>query len=67
MSRKAILYAVLLVCCVPFVFPTWWMATASLKPVNEIFAFPPSVWPHVGDPRRVSARSSSCSRSGSST
>ena len=48
MSRKAklIVYAVLLVCCVPFVFPTWWMATASLKPVNDIFAFPPSLLPH---------------------
>jgi multiple sugar transport system permease protein len=47
MSRRAklVVYAVLLVCCVPFVFPTWWMATASLKPVNEIFAFPPSLWP----------------------
>ncbi|QNE19230.1 carbohydrate ABC transporter permease [Kribbella qitaiheensis] len=47
MSRrlKVGVYAVLLVCCVPFVFPTWWMATASLKPVNEIFAFPPSLLP----------------------
>ena len=42
---KLIVYAVLLVCCIPFVFPTWWMATASLKPVNEIFAFPPSLLP----------------------
>jgi multiple sugar transport system permease protein len=47
MSRraKAVVYGVLLVCSVPFVFPTWWMATASLKPVNEIFAFPPSLLP----------------------
>jgi multiple sugar transport system permease protein len=44
---KLVVYAVLLVCCVPFVFPTWWMATASLKPVNDIFAFPPSLWPHA--------------------
>jgi multiple sugar transport system permease protein len=47
MSRKLklVVYGVLLVCCVPFVFPIWWMATTSLKPVTEIFAFPPSLLP----------------------
>ncbi|MEI8407616.1 MULTISPECIES: carbohydrate ABC transporter permease [unclassified Kribbella] len=42
---KVFVYGVLLVCCVPFVFPIWWMATTSLKPVTEIFAFPPSLLP----------------------
>ncbi|TCC53727.1 carbohydrate ABC transporter permease [Kribbella capetownensis] len=42
---KVLLYGVLLVCCVPFVFPIWWMATTSLKPLSEIFAFPPSPLP----------------------
>ncbi|TCC59646.1 carbohydrate ABC transporter permease [Kribbella pittospori] len=42
---KVLLYGVLLVCCVPFVFPIWWMATTSLKPLSEIFAFPPSLLP----------------------
>ncbi|MFG1815941.1 carbohydrate ABC transporter permease [Kribbella sp. NPDC049174] len=42
---KMLVYGVLLVCCVPFVFPIWWMATTSLKPVTEIFAFPPSLLP----------------------
>jgi multiple sugar transport system permease protein len=42
---KVLVYGVLLVCCVPFVFPIWWMATTSLKPVTEIFAFPPSLLP----------------------
>ncbi|MFC0629306.1 carbohydrate ABC transporter permease [Kribbella deserti] len=42
---KLTVYGLLLVCCVPFVFPTWWMATSSLKPINEIFAFPPRLWP----------------------
>lgn len=42
---KIILYGVLLVLCVPFVFPTWWMVTSSLKPNAEIFAFPPRLWP----------------------
>jgi multiple sugar transport system permease protein len=47
MSRKLklLVYGLLLLFCVPFVFPTWWMATSSLKPVNEIFAFPPTLWP----------------------
>jgi multiple sugar transport system permease protein len=31
--------------CVPFVFPTWWMATASFKPVADVFAFPSSLLP----------------------
>ncbi|MGW1340338.1 carbohydrate ABC transporter permease [Kribbella sp. NPDC002412] len=42
---KVLVYGVLLVCCVPFVFPIWWMATTSVKPVTEIFAFPPSLLP----------------------
>lgn len=42
---KVVLYGVLLVLCVPFVFPTWWMATSSLKPAGDIFAFPPSLVP----------------------
>jgi multiple sugar transport system permease protein len=41
---KTFLYAVLLVLCVPFVFPTWWMVTSSLKPNAEIFGR--SLWPH---------------------
>jgi len=45
MSRRAKLgtYALLLVLCVPFVFPTWWMVTSSFKPNSEIFA--PDLWP----------------------
>ncbi|MEV4077079.1 carbohydrate ABC transporter permease [Nonomuraea fuscirosea] len=45
MRRKTLLYGVLCVLCVPFVFPTWWMVTSSLKPVSDIFAFPPSLLP----------------------
>jgi multiple sugar transport system permease protein len=40
-----VLYGVLMVLAIPFVFPTWWMVTSSLKPVSEIFAYPPSLWP----------------------
>jgi multiple sugar transport system permease protein len=30
---------------VPFVFPTWWMVTSSLKPISDIFVFPPQLFP----------------------
>jgi multiple sugar transport system permease protein len=33
------------VIAIPFLFPTWWMVTASFKPISEIFAFPPSILP----------------------
>lgn len=42
---KLALYGVLLVLAVPFLFPTWWMVTSSFKPVNQIFASPPSLLP----------------------
>ena len=38
-------YAAMTILAVPFVFPTWWMITSSFKPIHEIFAFPPSVFP----------------------
>ena len=45
MRTRLLLYAVLMVLAIPFVFPTWWMVTSSVKPVGEIFAFPPSLFP----------------------
>ena len=42
-KTKLLLYAVLLVLCVPFVFPTWWMITSSFKPNADIFSS--SLWP----------------------
>ncbi|MEV4020933.1 carbohydrate ABC transporter permease [Nonomuraea angiospora] len=47
MSRrvKLALYALLCVLCVPFVFPTWWMVTSSVKPISDIFSFPPALVP----------------------
>lgn len=45
MRRKTVLYGLLCVLCIPFVFPTWWMVTSSLKPVGQIFASPPSLFP----------------------
>jgi multiple sugar transport system permease protein len=39
-------YLVILVALVPFLFPTWWMVTASLKPTTEVFKFPESLIPN---------------------
>ena len=42
---QAALYGSMCLLLVPFVFPTWWMVTSSIKPISEIFAFPPQLWP----------------------
>lgn len=39
------LVAVMAVISVPFVFPTWWMATSSMKTTSEILRVPPTLWP----------------------
>ena len=46
---KLALYGLLCVLAVPFVFPTWWMVTSSVKPISQIFAFPPELIPHTLD------------------
>lgn len=46
---QALIYFILCVLLVPFVFPTWWMVTSSVKPVSQIFAFPPDIWPRTFD------------------
>ena len=43
------LYGLLCVLAVPFVFPTWWMVTSSIKPISDIFAFPPDIIPRAVD------------------
>ena len=45
LGRRILFFVVLSVMAIPFVFPTWWMFTSSLKPISEIFAFPPTLWP----------------------
>ncbi|MBQ1024970.1 carbohydrate ABC transporter permease [Micromonospora sp. C95] len=42
---RVALYGALCLLALPFVFPTWWMVTSSVKPVSDIFAFPPSLIP----------------------
>jgi multiple sugar transport system permease protein len=46
---KLALYGLLCVLAIPFVFPTWWMVTSSIKPVSRIFAFPPELIPSTVD------------------
>jgi multiple sugar transport system permease protein len=46
---KVVLYGLLCVLTIPFVFPTWWMVTSSVKPISDIFAFPPDIVPHSYD------------------
>lgn len=43
------LYGLMCVLLIPFVFPTWWMVTSSAKPISDIFAFPPDLWPRHFD------------------
>jgi multiple sugar transport system permease protein len=38
-------FVLLCILAVPFVFPTWWMVTASFKPMSEILRIPPTLWP----------------------
>jgi multiple sugar transport system permease protein len=43
MGRDLSLYAFLTAVAVPFVFPLVWMVSASLKPLHEVFASPPTL------------------------
>ena len=47
--RKVAIYGLLCVLAIPFVFPTWWMVTSSVKPISQIFAFPPDIVPRSFD------------------
>ncbi|GIG68803.1 carbohydrate ABC transporter permease [Phytomonospora endophytica] len=42
--RRIALYVSLTVMALPFVVPTLWMVASSFKPLNEIFASPPSLF-----------------------
>ncbi len=46
---KTALYGLMCVLLIPFVFPTWWMVTSSVKPISDIFAFPPQFVPQNYD------------------
>lgn len=42
---KVAIYGLMCVLLIPFVFPTWWMVTSSVKPISDIFAYPPEIIP----------------------
>ncbi|WP_413452581.1 carbohydrate ABC transporter permease [Georgenia phoenicis] len=42
---RGVLVVVMAIACVPFLFPTWWMATSSMKTTSEILRVPPTLWP----------------------
>lgn len=44
-ALRVLFYLGMSLLAIPFVFPTWWMITSSFKPIGEIFAFPPTLWP----------------------
>ncbi len=46
---KVLLYGLLCLLSIPFLFPTWWMVTSSIKPISDIFAFPPEIIPSAVD------------------
>jgi multiple sugar transport system permease protein len=46
---KTALYGLMCVLLIPFVFPTWWMVTSSVKPISDIFSFPPDIIPRTVD------------------
>ncbi len=46
---RTALYGLMCVLLIPFVFPTWWMVTSSIKPISDIFAFPPQLIPPTYD------------------
>ena len=41
---KALMLALLCVLSISFLFPILWALTASIKPLNEVYEFPPSLW-----------------------
>lgn len=44
-ANTILLYFLLAAFALPFVFPLWWMVISAFKPLDEIFASPPSLWP----------------------
>jgi multiple sugar transport system permease protein len=46
---RTALYGLMCVLLIPSVFPTWWMVTSSIKPISDIFAFPPQLIPQNYD------------------
>ena len=44
-AQRVLIYAVIASGAVLFCVPLWWMVTTSLKPLADVFLFPPQVIP----------------------
>ena len=42
---KTVIFLFMFVAALIALFPFYWMFVTAVKPVNEIFAFPPKLWP----------------------
>lgn len=42
---KFSLYAMAIICGLAFSLPFFWTISSSLKPISEIYSFPPTLWP----------------------
>ena len=46
-GNRGLRYLLMVVVAIPFIGPLWWMVTSSFKNTNEIFAFPPTLFPQT--------------------
>ena len=45
-AQRSILYALAILCGLAFSLPFFWTVSSSLKPISEIYLFPPTLWPN---------------------
>lgn len=43
--RTVLMYVLLTLVALPFVFPVYWMLSSGLKPLGDVLAMPPQLWP----------------------
>jgi len=43
---RSVLYALAIICGLAFALPFFWTVSSSLKPISEIYLFPPTLWPN---------------------
>jgi multiple sugar transport system permease protein len=49
LAADVLTYGLLALVALPFVFPVYWMAVTGLKPLGEVFADPPVLWPGLSN------------------
>lgn len=43
---RSVLYSLAIICALAFALPFFWTISSSLKPISEIYLFPPTLWPN---------------------